>query len=139
MPNSRLVPNYLFESSWEVCNKVGGIHTVLSTKAATLQRMYPDRVLFIGPDLTGRTPQPAFIESETLLANWKQQAISEGLSLRIGRWDVPGTPIAILVNFDSVYARKERIYTDVWTWFGVDSLHAFGDYDESCMFAWALC
>lgn len=137
MPNLRLVPNYLFESSWEVCNKVGGIHTVLSTKAATLQRMYPDRVLFIGPDLTGRTPQPAFIESETLLANWKQQAISEGLSLRIGRWDVPGTPIAILVNFDTVYARKERIYTDVWTWFEVDSLHAFGDYDESCMFAWA--
>jgi hypothetical protein len=137
MPNIRLVPNYLFESSWEVCNKVGGIHTVLSTKAATLQRMYPDRVLFIGPDLTGRAPQPAFIESDTLLANWKQQAISEGLSLRIGRWDVPGTPIAILVKFDALYARKERIYTDVWTWFGVDSLHAFGDYDESCMFAWA--
>lgn len=137
MPKKRLVPNYLFESSWEVCNKVGGIHTVLSTKAATLQRLYPDRVLFIGPDLEGRTPQPAFIESDTLLANWKQQAISDGLSLRIGRWDVPGSPIAILIKFDAVYARKERIYTDVWTWFGVDSLHAFGDYDESCMFAWA--
>ena len=26
----------LFEVSWEVCNKVGGIHTVLSTKAKSL-------------------------------------------------------------------------------------------------------
>lgn len=137
MPKKRLVLDYLFESSWEVCNKVGGIHTVLSTKAATLQRLYPDRVLFIGPDLSGRSSQPAFYESDTLLADWKQQAISEGLSLRIGRWDVPGMPIAILVKFDAVYARKDRIYTDVWKWFGVDSLHAFGDYDESCMFAWA--
>jgi len=137
MPKKRLVPDYLFESSWEVCNKVGGIHTVLSTKAATLQRLYPDRVLFIGPDLAGRTSQPAFNESDTLLADWKRQAVGEGLSLRIGRWDVPGSPIAILVNFAAVYARKDRIYTDVWTWFGVDSLHAFGDYDESCMFAWA--
>lgn len=25
-------PAYLFEVSWEVCNKVGGIHTVISTK-----------------------------------------------------------------------------------------------------------
>lgn len=137
MPNMRLTPSYLFESSWEVCNKVGGIHTVLSTKAATLQRMFPDRVLFIGPDLTGRSPQPAFIESDSLLSNWKQQAISEGLSIRIGRWDVPGFPLAILVRFDALYARKERIFTDNWIRFGVDSLHAFGDYDESCLFAWA--
>ncbi len=137
MPDERLIPGYLFESSWEVCNKVGGIHTVLSTKAATLQRMYPDRVFFIGPDLTGRSPQPAFNESHTLLAEWKHRAASEGLSLRIGRWDVPGNPIAVLVRFDRLYERKNQIYTDVWKWFGVDSLHAFGDYDESCMFAWA--
>lgn len=137
MPKKRLTPDYLFESSWEVCNKVGGIYTVLSTKAATLQRLYPDRVLFIGPDLAGRSSQPDFIESETLLANWKQQAKAEGLSLRIGRWDVPGTPVVILVAFESVYARRNQIFTDVWKWFGVDSLHAFGDYDESCMFAWA--
>jgi len=137
MPNVRSVPDYVIESSWEVCNKVGGIYTVLSTKAETLQCLYPDRVLFIGPDLTGRSPQPAFIESTTLLASWKQQAELDGLTLRIGRWDIPGSPIAVLIRYEHVYARKETIYTDVWKWFGVDSLNAFGDYDESCMFAWA--
>lgn len=39
-----LVPDYIFESSWEVCNKVGGIYTVLSTRAKTLQDAFPDRV-----------------------------------------------------------------------------------------------
>ena len=29
-------PAYLFEVSWEVCNKVGGSHTVISTKVLSL-------------------------------------------------------------------------------------------------------
>ena len=44
-------PEFLFESSWEVCNKVGGIYTVLSTKAHTLQQIFNDKVIFIGPDV----------------------------------------------------------------------------------------
>ena len=43
-------PDYIFESSWEVCNKVGGIYTVLSTRAKTLQEKFTDRIIFIGPD-----------------------------------------------------------------------------------------
>ena len=44
-------PDYIFESSWEVCNKVGGIYTVLSTRANTLQQEMQDKVFFIGPDV----------------------------------------------------------------------------------------
>ena len=43
-------PEFIFESSWEVCNKVGGIYTVLSTRAKTLQDTLEDKVIFIGPD-----------------------------------------------------------------------------------------
>ena len=46
-------PEFLFESSWEVCNKVGGIYTVLSTKAKTLHQMFHDNLIFIGPDVWG--------------------------------------------------------------------------------------
>lgn len=49
MPNVAI--DYIFEASWEVCNKIGGIYTVLSTKAKTLQKLYKDRVIFIGPDV----------------------------------------------------------------------------------------
>ena len=51
MDNTTTTPEYLFESSWEVCNKVGGIYTVLSTKAHTLQRSFKDKLIFIGPDV----------------------------------------------------------------------------------------
>ena len=51
-------PDYLFESSWEVCNKVGGIYTVLSTKAHTLRQLLNDQVIFIGPDVRGDKTAP---------------------------------------------------------------------------------
>ena len=41
----------LFETSWEVCNKIGGIYTVLSSKAKTLHDIYKDKLIFIGPDV----------------------------------------------------------------------------------------
>ena len=51
MVKDLLTPDYIFESSWEVCNKVGGIYTVLSTRANTLQEKFRDRIFFIGPDV----------------------------------------------------------------------------------------
>ena len=129
----------LFETSWEVCNKVGGIYAVLSTKAKTLHKRYKDNLIFIGPDVwSADNPSPTFIESKTPLEPWKHQALlPDGMRVRVGRWDVPGKPIAILVTFDSLYPYKDALYADMWNRYRVDSLHAYGDYDESCMFAYA--
>lgn len=127
----------LIETSWEVCNKVGGIYTVLSTKAHNLQRLYHDRAIFIGPDVwTAEHQSPYFKESKTLLAAWRNQLLlPEGVNIRVGRWEVLGRPIAILVRFDGIYAIKDQVYGDMWKWYGVDSLHAYGDYDEACAFS----
>ncbi|MBJ2188962.1 MAG: glycogen/starch synthase [Muribaculaceae bacterium] len=134
MPNVAI--DYIFEASWEVCNKIGGIYTVLSTKAKTLQKLYKDRVIFIGPDVwTDERPAFDFTESKTVLKKWRETALlPEGLEVRVGRWDIPGKPIAILVKFDSMYASKDEFYGHLWERFGVDSLHAYGDYDEACAF-----
>ena len=129
----------LFETSWEVCNKVGGIYAVLSTKAKTLQKRYKDNLIFIGPDLwTAENASPSFVEVKTPLAPWLRQAsLPSGVKVRVGRWDVPGKPLAVLVKFDALYPYKNELYAEMWNRFGVDSLHAYGDYDESCMFAYA--
>lgn len=129
----------LFETSWEVCNKVGGIYTVLSTAARTLHDAYSDKVIFIGPDVwSDDRPSPYFTESKTLLKPWlRQLSLPEGVSVRVGRWEVPGRPIAVLVKFDGMYAVKNEFYGRMWELYGIDSLHAYGDYDEACAFSHA--
>lgn len=129
----------LIETSWEVCNKIGGIYTVLSTKAKTLEDLYPGRVIFIGPDVwSAENPSPYFSEESTVLDEWRDSVmLPEGVSVRVGRWDVPGNPLAVLVKFSGMYAVKDAFYGKMWQLFGVDSLHAYGDYDEGCAFAHA--
>ncbi|MDE6811118.1 MAG: glycogen/starch synthase [Muribaculaceae bacterium] len=127
----------LFETSWEVCNKIGGIYTVLSTKARELQKAYGDKLIFIGPDVwTEDNPSPSFIERKTLLnrASIKME-LPNGIKIRTGRWKIPGSPIVVLVDFKSMFAELNDIYGDMWSLYGVESLHAYGDYDESCAFA----
>lgn len=132
-------PDYLFESSWEVCNKVGGIYTVLSTKAHTLQQIFDDKVIFIGPDVWADTDIQDFIEDSSLFADWKQYAQStDHLKVKVGRWDVPGTPPVILVDFKQFFKERDDFFYSIWESFKVDSIHAYGDYDESCIFAYAV-
>jgi len=127
----------IFETSWEVCNKIGGIYTVLSTKAKTMQDRRKDKVVFIGPDVwTTENPSPWFSETRTSLSAWSRQAtLPYRISVRVGRWEIPGRPVAVLIGFDSLYATKNDFYAYMWQRFGVDSLHAYGDYDEGCAFA----
>lgn len=139
MEQSQIKLDLLLETSWEVCNKIGGIYTVLSTKARNLQKSYKDKVIFIGPDVwTDDNPSPFFKEVKSLLKDWKQQAFfPEGVSVRVGRWEIPGRPIAVLVKFDGMYRIKDEFYGKMWELYGVDSLHAYGDYDEACAFSHA--
>ena len=137
MDKNYLKPDYIFESSWEVCNKVGGIYTVLSSRAKTLQDEMKDRIIFIGPDFWKENESPYFKEDKELFAEWQWEAQEQGLKVRVGRWTIPGEPIAILVDFNPFYEKKDQIYGWLWEKYGVDSLHAYGDYDEASMFSYA--
>ena len=124
-------PDYIFETSWEVCNRVGGIYAVLSTRAASMQAELPDKVFFFGPDF-GDHSDIYFKEDKSLLKKWNAP-----LPVRIGRWKVPGEPIAILLKFDALWPKKDEIYAWAWNNFQVQSHAAYGDYDESCLFGYA--
>lgn len=133
------MPDLLFETSWEVCNKVGGIYAVLSTKAKTLQSLYKDKVIFIGPDVWSPINEsPDFDECRSELDQWRKGArLPEGIEVRTGRWDVPGRPLAVLVTFRHLQGNINEFYGQMWQQFRVDSLHGYGDYDEACAFAYA--
>ena len=139
MDNTTTTPEYLFESSWEICNKVGGIYTVLSTKAHTLQQSFKDKLIFIGPDVWTDTNAPDFIEDDVLFADCKTYTkTTENLKVKVGRWNVPGTPPVILVDFKPFFKERDAFFYLMWESFRVDSIHAYGDYDESCIFAYAV-
>ncbi|MBD5346048.1 MAG: glycosyltransferase [Bacteroides sp.] len=130
----------LVNTSWEVCNKIGGIYAVLSTQAASINQIYGDRAIYVGPDVwrLGGVESPYFTEDANALKNWPgRESLPYGVSVRIGRWSVPGRPIAILVDFTPMYAVKDEFYGRMWQLYGVDSLHAYGDYDEACAFSHA--
>ncbi len=127
--------DYLFEVSWEVCNKVGGIYTVVATKALHLSEELGRHHIFIGPDVwMHRAGNPDFLEDPMLYRSWKAQAAAEGLRFRIGRWNIPGKPIAILVDYKSFLPHADEILGKLWELYGVDSISGNWDYKESAVF-----
>lgn len=127
----------LVETSWEVCNRIGGIYAVLSTKARVLQEEFGDRLIFIGPDVwTAETPSPYFKEKKNLFKNISSKLqLPWGITIRTGKWDIPGAPQVILINPGETASHLHEVYARMWEQYGVDSLHAYGDYEESCAFA----
>ena len=138
MVDKQLKPDFIFEASWEVCNKVGGIYTVLSSRAQTLLKEYGDKLIFIGPDIWQEKNNPDFLEDKKLLKNWREAAAKEGVNVRIGRWQVAGRPVAVLVDFQPFFEQRNFIYGTAWQNFGVQSDKAYGDYDEASMFSLSL-
>lgn len=132
-------PNYIFETSWEVCNMIGGIYTVLSTKAPIVHKHYGDNYITIGPDVWKETRKnPDFIEDRDLFAGWREAAADEGLHFRVGRWNVESKPIAILVDFTTLFPEKDKIFYNLWEKYKVDSISGQWDYIEPAMFGYAV-
>ena len=138
MKKDLMLPDYLFEISWEVCNKVGGIYTVLSTKAETLSKIESINAVYIGPDLWEGKENPLFTEDKRLWKKWRNSIVDEKFKVRCGHWEIPGRPKVILVDFDEFFGEKEEFYYMLWDNFKVDSLHAYGDYDDSVLFGYAV-
>jgi phosphorylase/glycogen(starch) synthase len=127
----------LFEVSWEVANKVGGIHTVVSTKARTLVERYGDHYIAIGPWLLSNERQDESFEAEPGLEDFAESCRALGVPIRIGRWKIPGRPRTILVEFSSLFAQKDPILSGLWDRHQVDSITGGWDYVEPVLFGWA--
>lgn len=132
-------PAALFEVSWEVCNKVGGIYTVVSSKAQEAVKRFGDNYFLLGPL---REVNPGFVEGQPGDADsvqwelFRRTAAVNSLRCRFGRWDIPGSPKVILIDWKGRYNQNQLLY-DLWHDFGVDSLTGGWDYVEPVMFSTA--
>ncbi len=130
-----LTPDYLFEVSWEVCNKVGGIYTVISSKAKGLAESLKNNYILIGPDVWKETRvNPEFIEDKYLYKSWREEAENNGLKFKIGYWNIAGRPVVILVDFTQYFTKKDEIFSKLWEKYKVDSYTGQWDYIEPALF-----
>ncbi len=131
-------PNSLFEVSWEVCNKVGGIYTVITTKVPSLVKELGNQYFLVGPDIIkDNGDHKEFIPDESLYKAWREQAAGEGLNVRIGHWNISGEPIVILIDFYAFIMQKDEIFAKLWEDFKLDSLSGQWDYIEPALFGYA--
>ena len=134
-----LVPDYIFETSWEVCNKVGGIYTAIASKAELMVAEFKDNLIMIGPDVWKETHQnPEFIEDKFLFRSWREVAEAEGLRIKVGRWNIAGKPAVILVDFTPYFSEKDKIFAHFWETYKLDSLTGDWDYVEPAFFGYAV-
>ncbi len=128
----------VFETSWEVCNKVGGIHTVISTKALNLVNEFKDNYILIGPDVWREdVTNPEFIPDETLFVEWKIRAANDGLRVKTGRWNIAGKPIVFLIDFTPYFGQQNEIFANFWETYKLDSITGQWDYVEPALFGYA--
>lgn len=130
-------PDFLFEVSWEVCNKVGGINTVIATKAKNLVDQFNSQYILIGPDIYKDPAQQAtFTEEPRLYHQWVEQAREAGFRIRIGKWNIAGSPVVILIDFTSLFDKKDLVFKELWEEFRLDSLYGGWDYIEPALFGY---
>ena len=130
--------DFVFETGWEICNKIGGIYTVLSTKAGRMKELFGGNYLLIGPDVWRETDDnPDFLEDPGLFGNWPEIAAGEGLKIRTGRWNIPSKPAVVLVDFTTFFAEKDKIFAHWWETYKLDSLTGQWDYIEPAIFGYA--
>ncbi len=131
-------PEYLFETSWEVCNMVGGIYTVLSTKSNVMRQLLDDHYITVGPDIVKEAHETLyFVEDNTLFPEWRERALAQGLKIRIGRWKIESSPIAVLVDYTPLYQSKNEILGHLWEQYELDSIRGQWDYIEPVLFGYA--
>jgi glycogen(starch) synthase len=120
--------DYVFELSWEVCNKVGGIYTVLMSKAIRMLDYYKNYIL-IGPFLPNKKT-PEFVEEEVPeeFRDIFNNLMEQGINCHYGKWLIKGGPKVILIDFSFLISSKDQILWDLWNNYKVDSMGADDEY-----------
>jgi len=128
---------YLFEASWEVCNKVGGIYTVITSKAALVHEIYRNYFL-IGPYFEAKARE-IFVEEKPPAEMQKafSELQKEGIKCYFGRWQIKGEPKAVLIDYTGLTPYKNDLKKNYWDWFKIDSLRSAWDFEEPMIWATA--
>ncbi|XP_053892850.1 glycogen [starch] synthase, liver [Malaclemys terrapin pileata] len=106
----------LFEVAWEVTNKVGGIYTVIQTKAKITTDEWGENYFLIGPYFEHNVktqvevcepPNPAIKKAVDTLKG-------QGCQVFFGRWLIEGSPYVMLFDIGSAAWNLDRWKGEFW-------------------------
>jgi glycogen(starch) synthase len=125
-----------FEIAWEVCNQIGGIYTVIRTKAPAMLSRWQERYFLIGPYNESSaaiefepTPPPGVIQPA--IAYLK----SIGITVHTGRWLITGRPNVVLIDYRGVDLGRAKYL--VWKDHGVDLPDHDSEINDTVAFGFA--
>jgi glycogen(starch) synthase len=129
----------LFEIGWEVCWQLGGIYTVLRSKAPAMIERWEDRYFMIGP----YNPETAALEYEPLTAEgFIRKALDRmdaiGIHCHYGQWLVRGRPKVILIDHRAKYRDLDNDKYLLWKDHGIATVNNDGEVNEVVAFGFAI-
>jgi glycogen synthase len=127
----------LFEISWEVCNKVGGIYTFISSKANYLKGRF-EEFYFIGPYLNNG--QGSDFEERDVPIQFKEPfeiLESKKIFCHYGIWKKTKAK-TILIDFSEFMQEKNEIKRKLWEDYKIDSLNSNFWFEEPVVWAYAV-
>lgn len=132
---------FLFESAWEVCNKIGGIHTVLTTKHLEIQKRFKDNYILLGPfepnSIKEFIPEANINSIPLYLRKIFSELDNIGIHCHYGRWNTEGKPLVILLDFNNYCKNNNEIKAKLWDLYKIDSLGTdFNDFDRAILWSW---
>lgn len=129
--------DYVFEISWEVCHKVGGIYTVLKSKASQMAGFYGRNYCLIGPYFSEEIK--GYFQEKTPLSEFKiafKELEKQGIKCYFGKWLIGGEPNVILIDFKNYWPFLNEIKTQLWENYKIDSLGSSYDFNEMALWSW---
>lgn len=132
-------PPLLFEVAWEVCWQLGGIYTVLRSKAACMLERWGDRYCLIGP----YNPSTAAVEFEEQptygsIRETLQKLKDEGIICYFGRWLIAGRPRVILIDYRSRFSSLDFDKYLLWQDHRIETAAGDGEVNEVVAFGFAV-
>jgi glycogen(starch) synthase len=130
---------YLIEVAWEVCNQVGGIHTVIKSKIPAMKERWGENYLLVGPYIR---EQAASCFEQITNPNLYKTAIGqtvkylqgEGFEVYLGHWLVTGRPLVVLLNPYSMLPHLDRIKYYMWEHHHISTVGADQVLNDALMF-----
>jgi len=129
----------LFEVAWEVCWQLGGIYTVLKSKATCMQQRWGDRYFLIGP----YNPTTAAVEfeeqaTEGVIRLALDKLRQQGINCHYGRWLIPGRPRVILLDHRGRYGKLADDKYLLWKDHGISTPGNDGEANDVIAFGFSV-